>query len=55
MHLSSNADGVAIERSIAIFIGDLIFKRGRFSWESGYWDDDGPENSFDAGYDLGSD
>ncbi|KFX96662.1 hypothetical protein O988_05224 [Pseudogymnoascus sp. VKM F-3808] len=35
--------------------GDFIFKRGRFSWESGYWDDDGPMNSHDAGYDLDSD
>jgi hypothetical protein len=23
-------------------VGDLIFSRGRFSWEPGYWDDDGP-------------
>ena len=28
--------------------GDLIFKRGRFSWESGYWDDDDFINSRDA-------
>lgn len=37
------------------YIGDLIFKRGRFSWESGYWDDDGPMNSRDADGDWGSD
>jgi hypothetical protein len=36
--------------------GDLIFKRGQFSWESGYWDDDDrPENSRDADGDWGSD
>lgn len=35
--------------------GDFIFKRGRFSWESGYWDDDGPINSRDAGFDWDSD
>lgn len=29
-------------------VGDLIFKRGRFSWESGYWDDDGPIGSWDV-------
>ena len=32
--------------------GDFVFKRGRFSWESGYWDeDDYPLNSHDADYD----
>ncbi|KFY77553.1 hypothetical protein V498_09303 [Pseudogymnoascus sp. VKM F-4517 (FW-2822)] len=35
--------------------GDFIFRRGRFSRESGYWDDDGPMYSHDAGYDLDSD
>jgi hypothetical protein len=35
--------------------GDLIFKRGQFSWESEYWDDDGPMNSRDADGDWGSD
>ncbi|KFZ15581.1 hypothetical protein V501_02645 [Pseudogymnoascus sp. VKM F-4519 (FW-2642)] len=35
--------------------GDFIFRRSRFSWESGYWDDDGPMDSHDAGYDLDSD
>jgi len=28
-------------------VGDLIFKRGQFSIESGYWDDDGPTNCRD--------
>ena len=36
-------------------VGDLIFKRGRFSWESGYWDDDDYVNSRDADGDWGSD
>jgi hypothetical protein len=36
-------------------VGDIIFKRGRFSWESGYWDDDDPINSRDADGDWGSD
>jgi hypothetical protein len=36
-------------------VGDLIFKRGRFSWESGYWDDDDRINSRDADGDWGSD
>ena len=26
---------------------DLIFERGEFSWESGYWDDDGPTSCRD--------
>lgn len=31
-------------------LGDFIFRRGRFSWESGYWDDldDGPTSSRDV-------
>jgi hypothetical protein len=33
--------------------GDLIFKRGQFSLESGYWDDDGPVSSRDADGDWG--
>jgi hypothetical protein len=36
-------------------VGDLVFKRGQFSWESGYWDDDGPMNSHDADGDWNSD
>ncbi|PVH68668.1 hypothetical protein DL98DRAFT_554759 [Cadophora sp. DSE1049] len=36
-------------------VGDLIFKRGRFSWESGYWDDDDRINSRDADGDWNSD
>lgn len=36
-------------------VGDLIFKRGQFSWESGYWDDDGPISSRDADGDWYSD
>jgi len=36
-------------------VGDLMFKRGWFSWESGYWDDDGPINSRDADGDWNSD
>jgi hypothetical protein len=36
-------------------VGDLIFKRGRFSWESGYWDDDDRINSCDADGDWDSD
>ena len=35
-------------------VGDLIFKRGQFSWESGYWDDDGRMNSLDADGDWDS-
>lgn len=36
--------------------GDLIFRRGRFSLESGYWDDDdGPTGSWDAYGDWDSD
>lgn len=31
--------------------GDLIFERGRFSRESGYWDDDYPMSSRDADWD----
>jgi hypothetical protein len=30
------------------FVGDLIFKRGEFSLELGYWDDDGPTGSWDV-------
>jgi len=30
------------------YFGNLIFKRGEFSWESGYWHDDSPINSRDA-------
>lgn len=36
-------------------VGDLVFKRGQFSWESGYWSDDDPINSRDANGDWGSD
>lgn len=36
-------------------VGDFIFKRGQYSWESGYWDDDGPMNSRDADGDWESD
>jgi hypothetical protein len=36
-------------------VGDLIFRRGQHSWESGYWDDDGRMNSRDADGDWGSD
>jgi hypothetical protein len=36
-------------------VGDLIFKRGQFSWESGYWDNDGPTSSRDVDGDWGSD
>jgi hypothetical protein len=35
--------------------GDLIFKRGQFSIESGYWDDDGPTNCRDIVGDCDSD
>jgi hypothetical protein len=43
-------------RKIRCYVaGDFIFKRGRYSWESGYWDDDGPMNSRDADGDWGSD
>jgi hypothetical protein len=34
-------------------VGDFIFKRGQYSWGSGYWDDDGPMNSHDADGDCG--
>jgi len=36
-------------------VGDLIFKRGRFPWESRYWDDDDRINSRDANGDWNSD
>lgn len=36
-------------------VGDLIFKRGRYSWESGYWDDNDPINSRDGEWDYESD
>ena len=35
--------------------GDLIFQRGHFSIESGYWDDDGPTNCRDIVSDWDSD
>jgi hypothetical protein len=36
-------------------VGDLIFKRGHFSWQSGYWDFDDPINSHDVDDDWNSD
>ncbi|KAF2464205.1 uncharacterized protein BDR25DRAFT_97177 [Lindgomyces ingoldianus] len=36
-------------------VGDFVFKRGQFSWESGYWDGDGLMNSRDADGDWDSD
>jgi hypothetical protein len=37
-------------------VGDFVFKRGPYSWESGYWDDDdGPSGSWDADGDWASD
>lgn len=36
-------------------VGDRIFERGKYSWESGYWDDDGPMSSRDVDGDWGSD
>ena len=46
---------MVIERYVVVTFGDLIFKRGQFSWESRYWDDDGRINSRDADGDWNSD
>jgi len=50
-----NACYMVIERYVVVTFGDLIFKRGQFSWESRYWDDDGRINSRDADGDWNSD
>ncbi|KAF2691170.1 hypothetical protein K458DRAFT_412487 [Lentithecium fluviatile CBS 122367] len=42
-------------RQVRTETGDLIFKRGAFSWESGYWDDDDGRLSSRDVYDYDSD
>tara|TARA_R110002003_G_scaffold3252_1_gene25004 strand:- start:259 stop:675 length:417 start_codon:yes stop_codon:yes gene_type:complete len=36
-------------KKVKTITGDRIFMRGEFSWETGYWDDDGPMNFADGG------
>jgi hypothetical protein len=36
-------------KKVKTITGDRIFMRGAFSWETGYWDDDGPMNFADGG------
>jgi hypothetical protein len=58
IYLGNNSWGRGYSKShddIRCHIGHVIFKRGQFSWESGYWDDDIRINSRDADGDWNSD